>query len=197
MPLDFEALETDGTLGSLEAAVRSVAQAAYDQGMKDGIAGATKLQTAIGYLSEAMQGFQPELLEQIKRHTLGVRQGAGIALGSSFPIDSDVPMPDGRSRARRGLVGATIAKALKANPGLTVGEYEQLVSRLEPEISTKSVGNELRRGERDGRYKRDRPGGYLWYLAESDETEAEGQSSGEPSASSSNQGGDDDPDNMT
>ena len=195
MPLDFEALDTDGTLGSLEAAVRSIAQAAYNQGLKDGVAGAAKLETALGHLSEAMKGFQPELLETVKRQVASLSgrtsNGAGISLGS-LPIDSDVPMPDGRSRARRGLVGATITKALKASPGLTVGEYEQLVSRLEPEISVKSVGNELRRGERDGRYKRDRPGGYLWYLAGSDETETEGQSSEEPSASYSNQGGGDD-----
>lgn len=90
----------------------------------------------------------------------------------------------------------TVAKALEREPGKSIKEYEHIVLELEPEISVKSVGNELRRGEADGRYKRDRPGGYRWYLASS-EIEAADNDPTEAAASYSNNGGDDEPDNMT
>lgn len=95
-------------------------------------------------------------------------------------------------KARRGLVGPTIDAILKANPGLTIADYEGLVLKQEPEIAIKTVGNHLRSGERTGRYRRDRPGGYQWYLVEKNETEPDDFVGpiGSASSHSSQEGGD-------
>lgn len=76
---------------------------------------------------------------------------------------SYVGMTTPSMRARRGLVRKVLGKFLDARPGLTIADYEKLVTDVEPEISAKSVGNELRRGE-GTLYKRDVPRGNRWFL---------------------------------
>jgi len=66
-------------------------------------------------------------------------------------------------RAPRGSVGAAIDSVLRKKPGLPIVELETEVARLNPEVSIKSVGNELRRME-GRKYRRDRAGGYHWFL---------------------------------
>ncbi len=214
MAFDYEKLLEDTDHG-LESFLRAITQAAYDQGFAAGVESVGSFQNKLGDLAEAMgvmaSSLNVDVTKFVKVPTfafpaLNLKMPSAFANGpvteapktseDRYPIDTDVPIPQHKPRVARGLVQNTVAMALELEPGKSIKEYEALVLELEPEISVKSIGNELRRGEADGRYKRDRPGGIRWYLG-SAETEAEGQSSGEPSASSSNQGGDDDPDNMT
>jgi len=189
MPLDYDSLEKAEAVEGVQKAMRSIAEAAYEQGARDALVNADRLDAMLAKMTAAMQGFDPNMLELIKQHVIPKDRPDRASIQ---PRLVEHHTGNTHSRARRGLVGETVAEALRMSPGQNIGFYEQLVTELSPEISVKSVGNELRRGERDGRYKRDRLGGYLWYLVEPDETEAEGQSSGQPSASYSNQGGDDD-----
>lgn len=99
----------------------------------------------------------------------------------------------GRRKARRGIVGPTVDAVLKEHPGLTIADYEGLVVQREPEISIKTVGNHLRAGEREGKYRRDKPGGYQWYFVEEEnETEPDDFESllGSASSHSNQEGGD-------
>lgn len=70
-----------------------------------------------------------------------------------------------RARAPRGAVGNAIEPILRANPGMLVPDLEAAVKQLHPEIHPKSIGNELRRFEGE-KYKRDREGGYRWFLVD-------------------------------
>lgn len=75
-----------------------------------------------------------------------------------------LPQKSPIQRAPRGSVGRALGNVLSVDgDGLTVSEIEELVELIDPEISRKSVGNELRRLE-GKKYRRDRPGGYKWYL---------------------------------
>lgn len=85
-------------------------------------------------------------------------------------------------RAPRGSVGTALEIVLKAKPGSAITEIEAEAVRLNPEISTKSVGNELRRME-GKKYRRDRPGGYQWFLIEDREDEGSPTATGSPSSS--------------
>jgi hypothetical protein len=78
-------------------------------------------------------------------------------------------------RAPRGSVGQAVDDVLRAEPGLSIIDIESRVEKLNPEISIKSVGNELRRLE-GKKYKRDRPGGYQWFLV----NDREGGETGAP-----------------
>ena len=78
-------------------------------------------------------------------------------------------------RAPRGSVGRALESVIGKYPGLAVTEIEERVLQLDREIARKSIGNELRRLE-GKRYKRDRPGGYRWFLID----QAVGQEVGEP-----------------
>jgi len=214
MAFDYESLMEGDAGEGLDATLRALAKAAYDQGYVDGVANVKTFGGTLDALSAAMSELRdsinvdPSLLQGFKAFQMPVvsyRAARAFAngthdtspqqpAGGQYEIDTDVPMP--KSRVARGLVQDTVAMALELEPGKSIKEYEALVLDLQPEISVKSVGNELRRGERDGRYKRDRPGGYRWYLG-SAEIEAADNVSAEDAASHSNQGGDDDPDNMT
>ncbi len=71
-----------------------------------------------------------------------------------------------RSRAPRGLVKNAVELVVREQPGLQITDYERIVTEAHPEIAIKSIGNQLRSGEREGRFKRDRPGGYRWFPAD-------------------------------
>ena len=66
------------------------------------------------------------------------------------------------SRAPMGLVAKAIAEVLTEAPGIRVVEVVERVRRKYPEIAEKSVGNQMRRGERDGAYERSDK--YSWFL---------------------------------
>jgi hypothetical protein len=66
-------------------------------------------------------------------------------------------------RVPRGSVEKAIDAVLVDRPGLLVPQIEEAVFLLDPEIAKKSVGNRLRIME-GNKYKRDRPGGYRWFL---------------------------------
>jgi len=83
-------------------------------------------------------------------------------------------------RAPRGSVGRAIDTVLLEKPGLLVPQLEEAVLEVDPEIAKKSVGNELRRME-GNKYKRDRPGGYRWFLID----QQVDQEVGEPTEQSS------------
>lgn len=191
MPLNFETLMAEEAGSSFEASFRVLLEAAFAQGFTAGVEAADRLQKSLEDITANLQvmtkgiGVSNAVLTNtpVSAFASGIRR--------TIDIDSDVPVPPVQ-RARRGIVGATLTTVLKENPGLTVSDYERLVVEREPEISIKSVGNELRRGERDGRYRRDRPGGYHWYIApRTRRIETEGSSTENTSVSHSDQGGDD------
>lgn len=162
MAFDPNKFLTADTIAAFEAALK----AAYDQGFSDGID--------------------------------RVVQAAKSPLSAEAPIKGVVQKvsptgarADALGRAPRGIVPNVVGEMVRASPGLTIGEYEQMVTKAEPLISVKSVGNELRRGE-GKRYKRDRPNGYKWYPLDY-EIEVEGTAGSAPSTSffHSNQGGSD------
>jgi hypothetical protein len=67
------------------------------------------------------------------------------------------------TRAPRGAVGRAIDALLKEHPGISIQHMEKIISLHQPEIAQKSIGNEVRRME-NIKYRRDHPGGYLWFL---------------------------------
>ena len=67
------------------------------------------------------------------------------------------------TRAPRGAVGRSIDLVLELYPGSSIPDIEEMVWQENKEIARKSVGNEVRRME-GKKYKRDRPGGYRWFL---------------------------------
>lgn len=79
---------------------------------------------------------------------------------------------------------------LPVQPGLSITEIETEVAKLNPEISNKSVGNELRRMERK-KYIRDRAGGYRWFLMGSQGNGNALQATEHPSSSTPEQDSDD------
>lgn len=66
------------------------------------------------------------------------------------------------SRAPNGLVAKAIGEVLSEAPGIRVIEVADRVMRRYPEIAAKSIGNQMRRGEREGLYERS--GKYSWFL---------------------------------
>lgn len=93
-------------------------------------------------------------------------------------------------RAPRGSVATAIDNVLTVQPGLSITEIETEVAKLNPEISNKSVGNELRRMERK-KYIRDRAGGYRWFLMGSQGNGNALQATEHPSSSTPEQDSDD------
>lgn len=126
----------------VSAVLEMVVSAAYEQGVNDGIA---------RVLQAAQSAVAPHVNSPTKPPQTANVADAG---DSAEPSTKRVP---------RGLVQSVLSDTLAANPGLSISDYERLVLSAEPEISVKSVGNDLRRGE-GTRYKRDRPGGTKWYL---------------------------------
>jgi hypothetical protein len=67
---------------------------------------------------------------------------------------------DTQSRAPRGLVADLLKTALRESPGSSIIALEEWVTKADPRVSSKSVGNELRRFA-GKRYRRD---GRKWFL---------------------------------
>lgn len=86
------------------------------------------------------------------------------------------------ARAPRGAVGRAIDAILKTKPGCSIPDLEELVWRENREIARKSVGNEVRRME-GTKYKRDRPGGYRWFLIDHPVDQEGGEPTPQASAS--------------
>jgi hypothetical protein len=99
----------------------------------------------------------------------------GSAASPQEPVVGANPISDSIKRAPRGSVGKAVDSVLTDKPGLLTPEIEERVLQIDPEIARKSVGNELRRLE-GKKYKRDRPGGYRWFLID----QPVGQEGGEP-----------------
>jgi hypothetical protein len=185
MPLNVEALMAGEAGGPFEEAFQALLTAAYGAGYRDGMEAADNLVASLQDMTARLQA----ITDGIVADHAQVEALKAVAAAAAVATKA-TSVTGGPQRARRGLVGATLAKVLAEFPGRSVSEYEALVTLEEPEISVKSVGNELRRGERDGRFERDRPGGYHWYL-KGGKREAERALGIGSSASSGNQGGGD------
>lgn len=85
-------------------------------------------------------------------------------------------------RAPRGSVGKAIDTVLAEHHGLMVPQLEEAVLQIDAEIAKKSIGNELRRME-GTKYKRDRPGGYRWFLIDQQVDQEGGEPTPQTSAS--------------
>ena len=139
-----------------------------------------------------------QLLEQLagvarRIHSLGVNEGAmatrdailkavssplsvqgGGAVTVSQPqvspdlsVDARAESAEGE-RAPRGLARRAVRETLLFDGGLSIQEIEERAVRRYPALSTKSIGNELRRHE-DKLYER--RGKYSWFLKGSAPTE--------------------------
>jgi hypothetical protein len=86
------------------------------------------------------------------------------------------------TRAPRGAVGRSIDLVLELYPGSSIPDIEEMVAHENKEIARKSVGNEVRRME-GKKYKRDRPGGYRWFLIDHNVNQEVGEPTPEASAS--------------
>lgn len=95
---------------------------------------------------------------------IGIMAGIG-KVHTYYGGGAEVPSA---ARAPRGLVASAIKDVLTKSPGMPIAEIEKLVLERHPEISPKTIGNELRRGEND-RYVRS--GKYSWLL-KSEEAES-------------------------
>lgn len=225
MAFEYEKLLENDTDYGLDSFLRAITKAAYDQGFAEGVRSSAKFEQSLMSLQEVVARLAPHgtgSIKAVEKHhapnqlsslvkpgnivaayasPVLSRSPARFAGGGQMDLgvdgtDQKAGEPPVRQRVRRGLVQDTVAAALVLEPGLTIKGYEELVAQMEPEISSKSVGNELRRGEQSNRYKRDRPGGYRWYLVSAD-GEAADQVSDQTAASDSIQGGGDGTDNMT
>lgn len=190
MSCDFNALMRNH-YGTFDAMLREIADAAYEQGFQAGMEKGAELTNALGELNASMKS----VASQVLSITADTRARTAPLIAARRELERSIaalPASDATKspRARRGIVGENLSKALTEFPGLIASDYERIVTGRVPAISSKSVGNELRRGERDGRYERDRPGGYRWYL-KGEAPEAEGTPGKETSAPSSDQGGSD------
>ena len=97
-----------------------------------------------------------------------LRENTAFA-GGELPV---VRQPS--QRAPRGLVSDVIRTVLRESPGLSISEIEERALRLAPDVSSKSVGNELRRREGDA-YVRE--GKYKWYLKDQEPQKETGHQS--------------------
>lgn len=122
--------------------------AAYEQGVADGIQRIVAAAQGVK-VEAATKSPLPPILEQRSRAV-------------NLDPDEDEISADGIKRVRRGLVQETLIRIMAEKPGLAITDYEKLVAEVEPEISYKSIGNELRRYE-GSKYKRDREGGNRWF----------------------------------
>lgn len=81
---------------------------------------------------------------------------------ASLPIPMPAPSKtDAAGRALRGAVGKVVVQILQGSAGMRATEVEKLATTVDPTVSTKSVGNELRR-YKDQKYHRDEEG--RWHL---------------------------------
>jgi hypothetical protein len=125
----------------------------------------------LALLEEHEQRHKTELEEAFRRGGEHMRDSIFRAAQSPMPPAKLAPIesPDSVAmvgiiqRAARGSVGSAIDAVLAEQPGLLVPQIEEAVLLVDPGIAKKSVGNKLRSME-GKRYKRDRPGGYRWFL---------------------------------
>ena len=94
----------------------------------------------------------------------------------------------GRQRAPKGTTGKLISRALSSHPGLTPAQIlTHAETGDEKMVQGPSLRNQLRRGRKEGRYRRTDG---RWYLNAAGKDEAEGRTSqASPSASNPSQGG--------
>ena len=94
-----------------------------------------------------------------------------------------------RARAPKGTTVALINRVLALHPGLTPSEIlTHAETEYEKMVGGPSLRNQLRRGRKDGRYRRDDDG--RWHLVDASKDEAEGNAHQHPpSASNSSQRG--------
>jgi hypothetical protein len=110
-------------------------------------------------------------LAAMRESILRAAQAPAPAPPAKIVLDLNKPP---KERAPRGAVAAAVEALLKDIPdGALVTELEAQAAVRFPDIATKSIGNELRRGE-DRRYRRDRPGGYRWFLIADGDQESPG-----------------------
>jgi hypothetical protein len=87
-------------------------------------------------------------------------------------------------RAPRGIVGLAIRRVLEeSGGGADLPDIENRVLTWRPDISRKSVGNELRRLE-GIHYERDRPRGHRWFLIRKDQEGVGGSAAPAPTSDS-------------
>jgi hypothetical protein len=106
---------------------------------------------------------------------IGAAEGAAPGTSSATAIGI-------AHRAPRGSVGKAIDTVLAERPGLMVPNLEEAILQIDSEIAKKSIGNELRRME-GNKYKRDRPGGYRWFLIDQQVDQKVGEPTPQTSAS--------------
>lgn len=153
----------------VSATLEKMVSAAYQQGVNDGI----------GRILQAAQSAVEPFIESSGNST--------EVAAATVKSDS---RDEGIKRVARGLVQSVLSDMVASEPGLSISDYERLVLRVEPDISSKSIGNDLRRGE-GTRYKRDRPGGNKWYPIDYRfEEAASNAEAAAPSMFSNQEGGD-------
>lgn len=122
--------------------IEALLQLAYEQGVSDGI---------------------QRVFDAVKTPKQSTAQAADFSVRPMLPQHH-------HQRAPRGLVAEVLAAVLAEKPGLTISDYEWLVTQRDGRISERTVGNELRRYE-GVRYKRQ---GYRWFPIGSEEQETAG-----------------------
>jgi hypothetical protein len=121
--------------------------------------------------------------EQMRDLILRAAQSPTMTTQAAAPDPVDkVSMAGTAQRAPRGSVGRAIDAVLSEKPGLLVPQLEEAVLEADPEVARKSVGNHLRHLE-GTKYKRDRPGGYRWFLIHQQVDQVAGEPTPQPSAS--------------
>jgi len=151
--LDVVAIMTDMTTKT-DDELRALIMAAIEE------LGSRRFNEGGAAMREAILRATQHPLEMMMAHTGGMANLAKSIVGSASTVTVEEST---KARAPRGSVGKAIDPLLRANPGMLVPDLEAEVKRRHPEIHPKSIGNELRRFE-GGKYKRDREGGYRWFL---------------------------------
>lgn len=111
--------------------ISAVLNAAYQQGIKDGIARIAAMAQAPLADNGGDDGVVPDVMQigSVETH-------AAVRLRTR-PI----------RRAPRGLVPKIVSRMLAEHPGKIISEYEKLLPEYDTQVSDKSVGNQLRRHE--------------------------------------------------
>ena len=153
----------------LVALIRSIEAGAYERGKADAKREIMTYLTTNAQLGPASSG--QDNARPIRRRQSTIERSA-----------SD------RARAPKGTTVALINRVLALHPGLTpAGILTHAETEYEKMVGGPSLRNQLRRGRKDGLYRRDDDG--RWYLVDASKDEAEGSTSqASPSASNSSQG---------
>lgn len=147
-------------IASMEVALK----AAYEQGVRDGIERIIAAATA-------------PLSQNDARTVQGV--------GHMRAISSASAKGEVIRRAPRGLVPEVVGRMLSERPGKIVAEYEQIVDEYDSRVSTKSIGNELRRHEGRKYYRNDSG---EWFPMSGNKEAGDGQQTNSPASDVQTQG---------